>query len=205
MHLLSLPQPEKPTQYRAIGIIEGQYLPSQEDLSQGIIKTYDGTLIEANLTTPTKLWLRHNMENLQTHKYLSVWLRFFKNKLVLFVMGFKDSCPSEDIGKFSIRGQLHCWDKKSGKIVLLVRRNIRPEKNSKEAHSYSFKPFKVHLIGTLKDTRLKQGQFWDIVAQLKGTDLQILSQTKIKDPKPKRTNKKILPNKKNIVLAKTIA
>lgn len=44
-----IPPPSEPMQYRAIGLIQGQYMPSAEQLTRGTLVASDGTLIDAVL------------------------------------------------------------------------------------------------------------------------------------------------------------
>ena len=44
-----IPPPSEPMQYRAIGLVRGQYMPSAEQLTRGTLLATDGTLIDAVL------------------------------------------------------------------------------------------------------------------------------------------------------------
>jgi hypothetical protein len=152
----------EPMQYRAIGVVRGCYVPADpEQLTRGLIRTDDGTEIEAvvlgrlltlmrrhlDLETP-HLWVvypRSREENLLHLQMVGVWepstLAVPAATESPEAAGAADQLPEGD-GYFSIRGELIFTRPETGDLVIKVRQQPRPDGNRPV-------PFKLQLRGDI--------------------------------------------------------
>jgi hypothetical protein len=145
----------EPTQYRAIGVVRGHYVPTEPDqLTRGVIRTDDGTEIEAvvlgrlltlmrrhlDLTVP-HLWVVYPRcrEEQQLHlQMVGVWE---PSTLAPDYEASSDALPEGD-DYFSIRGELIFTRPETGDLVVKVRQQPRPD-GSRPI------PFKLQLRGEI--------------------------------------------------------
>lgn len=65
-----IPPPSEPKQYRAIGLVRGQYSPSEEQFTRGEMKTADGTAIEAVLLGRVMSLVRNHLDLAEDHLWV---------------------------------------------------------------------------------------------------------------------------------------
>src|SRR4028119_703555 len=65
-----IPPPSEPMQYRAIGLIRGQYMPSAEQLTRGTLLATDGTLIDAVLLGRVMSLVKNHLNLDQAHLWV---------------------------------------------------------------------------------------------------------------------------------------
>lgn len=149
----------EPLQYRAIGVVRGSYVPADPaQLTRGVIRTADGTEIEAvvlgrlltlmrrhlDLETP-HLWVvypRSREENQLHLQMVGVW-----EPSTLALPGSEAAAPATDQlpegdDYFSIRGELIFTRPETGDLVIKVRQQPRPDGNRPV-------PFKLQLRGEI--------------------------------------------------------
>ncbi|NEP63885.1 MAG: serine/threonine protein kinase, partial [Symploca sp. SIO2G7] len=187
-----IPPPSEPKEYRAIGLIKGQYMPSADQLTRGTLVTTDGTLIDAVLLGRVMSLVKNHLDLVQPHLWI-VYPRSRQedNNLHVQIVGVwepeklykKTSTTSheseietvEDVsqpevslvfqdGYFSIRGEVIYHSKEQERVVIKIRQSPRTQS---EVPTF----FKLSLKGNLGDKVL--GHFWDLHAQLQGNTLLI--------------------------------
>ncbi|MDJ0660357.1 MAG: hypothetical protein QNJ42_12850 [Crocosphaera sp.] len=179
-----IPSPSHPRQYRAIGLIEGQYQRSQEHQTRGILITKDGTIIDTVVLGKVLSLFKKHLDLDQPH----LWIvyprtRLANDQLQLQIAGVWEpetlhpdtthlSLSPEQInpafpiksGDFSIRGQV-VYASHQKKIVIVKIRQFPKHPSEKP------KFFKLKLQGTLPDKAV--GCFWDLQVQLIDNHLTI--------------------------------
>ena len=65
-----IPPPSEPMQYRAIGLVRGQYMPSAEQLTRGTLLATDGTLIDAVLLGRVMSLVKNHLNLDQAHLWV---------------------------------------------------------------------------------------------------------------------------------------
>jgi hypothetical protein len=189
-----IPPPSNPKQYRAIGLVQGLYQRSEEQMTKGVLVTLDGTVIDAvllgrlislvknhlDLEQP-HLWVvypRTRQENDSLHvQIVGVWEPENLNKDLPLST---DSIPVSENqnGYFSVRGELIYFSQEKETAIVKIRQAPKRELEKP-------KFFKLQLKGTLPDRAV--GHFWDFQVQLQGdalviqegTDLGILLKKKV--------------------------
>lgn len=177
-----IPPPTYPRQYRAIGLIEGQYIPSEDKITRGNLVTSDDTKIEAVLLgrlmgllkkhlnlNKNHLWVvypRSKQENDTLHvQLLGVWEPETLNKNDLEEVNPEiETDPTCQSGYFSIRGEVVFYLEETETVVIKIKQ--APKKESETA-----KFFKLKLKGTLSPRPLRH--FYDLQVQLQGEELII--------------------------------
>ncbi len=86
-----IPPASEPLQYRAIGLILGKYLPSEEEFNQGTILADDGTVIDAVILGRIMSLIKNHLDLEKSHLWV-VYPRIRKedNKLHAQIMGVWD-------------------------------------------------------------------------------------------------------------------
>lgn len=180
-----IPEPSHPRQYRAIGLIQGIYEPSEEQITRGTLTTQDGAKIDAvllgrvisliknhlDLSVP-HLWVvypRTRQSNDCLHvQVVGVWEpeTLDKDKTEDTESADSASADSSTVhnGYFSIRGEVVYASNDKKAVIVKIRQS--PKKESEKP-----KFFKVKLVGTLPDRPV--GHFWDLKAQLQQYNLEI--------------------------------
>lgn len=194
-----IPPPSEELQYRAIGLIEGQYQPSEEQFTRGILRTAEGTELDAVLlgrvmnlvrkylkTEGSYLWVvyprtRQGSETLHV-QIMGVWAPEIMGKPAL-----AESAPPLIPDYFSIRGEV-VFQSQEREVIII---KIRQAKKSLKGKDTSFK---LRLIGTLPSKGV--GYFWDLNVQRQGPDLAIQTATVVANvQKPQRRKKPGRPTK----------
>jgi hypothetical protein len=183
-----IPPPSHPRQYRAIGLVYGQYQREEDQLTKGNIITPDGTSLDAvvlgrvislvknhlDLEKP-HLWVvyprtRQEDDNLHV-QIVGVWEPETLNKEEN-LEGEEAPLPttppvetSPNPGYFSIRGEVIFASQEEETIIIKIRQS--PKKDEEKP-----KFFKLKLKGTLPSNRPFK-RFWDLKVQLQGSSLMI--------------------------------
>ncbi|NET55232.1 MAG: hypothetical protein F6K47_03250 [Symploca sp. SIO2E6] len=191
--------PSEPRQYRAIGLIQGQYMPSADQLTRGTLVTTDGTLIDAVLLGRVMSLVKNHLDLAQPHLWV-VYPRSRQedNNLHVQIVGVWEpeklhkttSTPSTESETISEELEAEKSEEVSQPEVSLMFENgyfsIRGEviyhskeqerviikiRQSPRKPSEMPKFFKLNLKGVLGDKVL--GHFWDLHVQLQGNTLLI--------------------------------
>jgi hypothetical protein len=168
-----IPPPSEPMQYRAIGLVKGRYIPSEQQLNRGVLLTTDGTLLDAVLLGRVMSLVKKHLD--LEREYLWVVYPRTREKqrsLHIQILGVwepaelnpdqspcvsdpgdvvSENMPSD--GYFSIRGEVVYQAEDKGYIVVKIRQ--APRKDSEDA-----KAFKLRLEGILPTKTL--GYFWNL-------------------------------------------
>ena len=188
-----IPPPSDPKQYRAIGLIQGQYQRSEEQITQGKLLTTDGTAIEAVLLGRTISLVKNHLDLEKPH----LWVVYPRTRqqddhLHLQIVGVwepetlnpeqpppsTDSQPEKSAepepiceslgeprpGYFSIRGEVIFYAQEEETAIVKIQQSAKKE-------SEKSKFFKLKLKGTLPEKPL--GHFWDLQVQLQASNLVI--------------------------------
>ena len=214
-----IPPPSHPRQYRAIGLIQGKYQPTEEgQITQGNLTTSEGVAIDAVLLGRTISLVKKHLDLTAEH----LWVVYPRTKvdsdhLHVQIVGVwepetldKDQdesvASSEEVeaGYFSIRGEVIFFAQDDEVIVVKIKQFPR-----KEGDKPKF--FKLKLKGVLDKKPLKR--FWDFKVQLEGETLVIKDATDLgfaqkkptfkKKSSRKPISKKISPRKPNLNSAAT--
>ncbi len=177
-----IPPPNNPRQYRAIGLIEGRYIPSEDQLTRGVLITPDGSIIEAVLLgrllslvknhidkEKNHLWVvypRTKQENDNLHiQMVGIWepetLSHLDSEELETQIKKDKTCQS---GYFSIRGEVIYHIEETETVIVKIVQSVKDE-------SKTTKFFKLKLKGTLPGKPLRH--FWDLDVQLQGDRLVI--------------------------------
>jgi hypothetical protein len=174
-----IPPPSHPKQYRAIGLIRAKYQNSEEQLTQGMLVTTEGTKIDAVLLGRVISLVKNHLDLDKEH----LWVVYPRTKsqddsLHVQIVGVwepetldraSDSIQSSqdmDDGYFSIRGEVIFYSHEEDSIVIKIKQFPR-----KEGEKPKF--FKLKLKGSLEGRPLRH--FWDLTVKLKGEMLTIES------------------------------
>ncbi|MFB2920638.1 hypothetical protein [Aerosakkonema funiforme] len=199
-------QPDTELYYQAVGLVRGQYLPSQGSFSQGILLTEDGLMAPANLLgAATSLLERHEELLQQPH----IWIVYPRTKLQPPHLQFalrairQPPAPEElevvhqNIDYFTVRGLVTYIDDKAGNFVVRVYRNVKSSDITEHTKDKDDQLFLLTLVGIMpKDA---YGQFWELRVH-RQADRLILKDAKFiaqvfqpkKKPSKKRQTKKKL-------------
>ncbi len=161
----------EPMQYRAIGVVRGQYVPADpEQLTRGLIRTAEGTEIEAVVLGRLLTLMRRHLDLETPHLWVVYPRSREENQLHLQMVGVWEpstlAVPAEDPAPasedpaaappaaadsdqlpegddyFSIRGDLIFTRPETGDLVIKVRQQPRPD-GSRPV------PFKLQLRGEI--------------------------------------------------------
>ncbi len=195
-----IPPPSEQLQYRAIGLVRGQYQPSDEQFTRGILKTEDGTELDAVLLGRVMNLVRKYLNTEQSYLWV-VYPRTRQGSKTLHVQIMGVWAP-EEMGKpplpetadplipdyFSIRGEVIFQSQDKNVIIVKIRQTTKKNARGKE------QSFKLRLTGTLPSKGV--GYFWEMDVQRKGADLTIEAATAIANvQKPQRRKKPTRPTK----------
>jgi hypothetical protein len=184
-------------QYRAIGLIAGQYQPSTEQMTQGTLISSEGTKIDAVLLGRVISLIKNHLDLATEH----LWVVYPRTKqdeenLHVQIMGVWEpetleqdpsaldlesesaqNFPEVKDGYFSIRGAVVFHSEEDKKVVVKI--NQSPRRKTDKAKS-----FKLELKGALPSKGI--GHFWEFQVQLQGKELVIQTAKDIGElPKPK--------------------
>jgi hypothetical protein len=203
-----IPPASEPLQYRAIGLILGKYVPSEEEFNQGKVVADDGAEIDAVILGRIVSLIKNHLDLEQSHLWV-VYPRIRKedNHLHAQIMGVWDpqlvvkplerdgetaaaaaaerQLPSiETLGipntYFSIRGEVIYQSRETKEIFVKIRQ--APKKKSDEERY-----FKIRLVGDLPQKLV--GSFWDFDALRVDNNLEIRSAQFVASLRPKTPRK----------------
>lgn len=183
-----IPPPSEPRQYRAIGLVRGQYAPSIDQITRGaLMATSDGTPINAVLLGRVMSLVKNHIDLQQTHLWV-VYPRTGQQdgNLHVQIVGVwepetlneaDEGASSEEKATeaasteidvednyFSIRGEAIFADREQGYLVVKIKQAPR-----KQGEKPKF--FKLKLVGTLPGKPV--GHFWEFHVCRQGNDLVI--------------------------------
>ena len=194
----------EPTQYRAIGVVRGLYVPADpEQLTRGLIRTADGTEIEAVVLGRLLTLMRRHLDLAEPHLWVVYPRTREQNHLHLQMVGVwepstlshddgaaeagadaEDSAPSGDAlpegdDYFSVRGELIYTRPESGDLVIKVRQQPRAD-GSRPV------PFKLQLKGEVPLEHLRHFVSLDLRRQ---DQLLTLEALEVLEPVAQRGNR----------------
>ena len=178
----------EPMQYRAIGVVRGCYVPADPDqLTRGLIRTEDGTEIEAVVLGRLLTLMRRHLDLATPHLWVVYPRSREENQLHLQMVGVwepstlaaptdseaaEQEIPSADTTDapdadqlpegddyFSIRGELIFTRPETGDLVIKVRQQPRPDGNRPV-------PFKLQLRGDIPLEHLRHFVSLDLRRQV---------------------------------------
>lgn len=164
--------PSQPLEYRAIGLIQGRYIPSEDNPSRGTLITPDGTELAAFMG-----WLQPYVDKYLDLSQEQLWVVYPKryptrSAMSVQLKGFKQAnageAPPTGDGFFSIRGEVIQRDDKVGFVIVKVRRNRKAP---------SAKDVLIRLEGFVPPDAV--GQFCEFECERDGQDLVIVDGTPI--------------------------
>ncbi|MCF2970186.1 hypothetical protein L1047_03120 [Synechococcus sp. Nb3U1] len=191
-YLEPIPPPGEEMQYRAIGLIEGQYIPSPEQFTRGILRTPDGLDLDAVLLGRVMSLVRKHLE--PERNYLWVVYPRTREKTEDLHVQLMGVWAPEEMGQplpegsrspvvpdwFSIRGEVVFQSQEKGFIIVKIRQaGKKSPSNRNEAALANSKPqaFKLRLIGSLPSKGV--GSFWDLQVRRQGSLLYVEAGTPI--------------------------
>lgn len=185
-----IPPPSEPMQYRAIGLVEGQYQPSEERFNRGTLTTKDGTQLNAVLLGQVMSLVKKYVDLNQNYLWV-VYPRTREKEEMLHLQivgvwsagGFgpiaeyvdPEAVPAPLIpplqdGYFSVRGQIVYQSEEKKTLFVKIQQAARKDKERA-------KDFKLKLNGVLEQKAI--GYFWDLHIQRNGTELEVVEGTAI--------------------------
>ncbi len=197
--------PTTPLQYRAVGLLEGRFIPEESDIGKGTLVTPDGqalscvvlgkmmSLIRKKLQRDRSyLWVvypRTRSENAELHLQIAgVWAPVELGKSETPIdPGFPE-------GQFSIRGEV--VQVTPDQIVVKIKRS-----DAKAQINKALRKFKLKIAGTIPPEQ--KNYFWDMTVVREGKNLRFV-EGKALEPivQQKKTAK---PKKKSKPQGKTAA
>lgn len=181
--LQPIPEATEPFQYRAIGVVLGQYVPADDNFAKGHILTADGSEVDAVLlgkiisivkkrlqSDRPYLWVvypRTNDKSGKLHVQISgVWAPVELGKAET------DLDPNVSDGYFSVRGEVSSQSTEDNSVIVKIRRIEQKSGKNKDKATKEYTKFKVRLTGLLPTDAV--GQFWSINVQRQGDALTIV-------------------------------
>lgn len=197
-----IPPPSEPMQYRAIGLIQGRYIPSEEQFNRGQLLTPDGVSLDAVLLGQVMGLLKKHLDLSQDHLWVvyprtrekqssihvqivGVWEPEELQKLEV-ESAQTQAAPSLDLaepltdGYFSIRGEVMFQAQEKEYVIVEIQQS--PRKSSE-----TLKAFKLRLEGTLTPKAI--GYFWDLNVRRQATSLVIEQAQSVARVPPKKFKK----------------
>jgi hypothetical protein len=194
----------EPMQYRAIGVVRGTYIPADpEQLTRGVIRTDDGTEIEAVVLGRVLTLMRRHLDLAKSHLWVAYPRYREAEQLHLQLVGVWEPStlaateiatqeagsgdapapPSDELPEgddyFSVRGELIYTRPEDGDIVVKIRQQPRPDGSRPT-------PFKLQLKGELPMENLRHFVALDLRRQ---GQLLHLEQHEVIGPVPQRGGK----------------
>ncbi len=195
-----IPPPGEKMQYRAIGLIEGQYIPSPEHFTRGVLRTSDGLELNAVLLGRVMSLVRKHLQ--PERNYLWVVYPRTRDKSEDLHVQLMGVWAPEEMGQtlpegarpavvpdwFSIRGEVVFQSQEKGFIIVKIRQSGKKtsaspssqrSKDSVPPTRIAPKPqaFKLRLIGSLPGKGV--GNFWDLQVRRRGSLLYVEAGTPI--------------------------
>jgi len=161
--------------YMSVGAIRGQYQPSEDVFTKGVLLTEDGTLFPAIVQSDLVQLLQQQPELLNTPQIFGVWPCTSPESPELFLKlkGLRkedDLQPgklSADVDQFSIYGVVVSQDQASGQQGIQIKRNGQTPEGLEQDPAW--RPFTLEISGKLPDNAV--GQFWKLECRRHGDKL----------------------------------
>ncbi len=181
--LQPIPDATEPFQYRAIGVISGRYIASEDNFAKGHILTTDGSEVDAVLLGKIISIVKKRLEG--DREYL--WVVYPRTndkagRLHVQIAGVwapvelgKSDVPIDpniQDGYFSVRGEISTQSTAENSVIVKVRRTEQKFDKEKDKVSKEYSKFKVRLTGLLPTDAV--GQFWSVNVQRQGDVLTII-------------------------------
>jgi hypothetical protein len=187
--------PSEPMQFRAIGLVQGKYKPSEERFNRGILEVEGGLQIDAVLLGQVMSLVKKYID-LDRIYFWVVYPRTREKEQTLHLQvvgvwsadGFSPitgeeqaatassdtelAQPIED-GYFSVRGQIVYQSHEKELLYVKIQQTARKTKSRDERD----KAFKLKIIGSLPQKAV--GYFWDLNVKRQGNDLVLQNGTSI--------------------------
>ena len=161
---------DSPTTFQAVGIIRGQFFPSQENPREGIVVTESGNTFLAHVRQSAQKQCGKHPLKITEPQVWSCYPRQIEEApwllLTLKSIRSQKTLP-EHINFFLIRGVIVDQDLTANKFEIEIRRNLQPPKNGKQWNK--FKPFTLNIVGNLPNGSVNQ--FWELACSLDGYNL----------------------------------
>jgi hypothetical protein len=194
--------PSEPMQFRAIGLVQGKYQPSEERFNRGTLEVEDGTQIDAVLLGQVMSLVKKYIDLARPYFWV-VYPRTREKEQTLHLQivgvwsadGFTpitgaEEEPSADVesdaalgqpiedGYFSVRGQIVYQANDKQLLYVKIQQTPRnPSKARNKDRGDRDKSFKLKIIGTLPQKAI--GYFWDLQVRRQGNDLVLQTGTSI--------------------------
>lgn len=186
--------PSEPMQFRAIGLVQGKYHPSEERFNRGMLEVEGGLQLDAVLLGQVMSLVKKYID-LERPYFWVVYPRTREKEQTLHLQvvgvwsadGFSPitgeepapasasadlAQPIED-GYFSVRGQIVYQSHEKQLLYVKIQQTARKTKSRDERA----KAFKLKIVGTLPQKAV--GYFWDLHVKRQGNDLMLQSGTSI--------------------------
>jgi hypothetical protein len=186
--------PSEPMQFRAIGLVQGVYYPSEDRFNRGILEVEGGLQLDAVLLGQVMSLVKKYID-LERSYFWVVYPRTREKEQTLHLQivgvwsadGFSPitgeaaappppsnelAQPMED-GYFSVRGQVVYQANDKELLFVKIQQTARKTKERDERG----KAFKLRIIGTLPQKAV--GYFWDLHVKRQGNELVLQSGTSI--------------------------
>lgn len=198
-----IPPPSEPMQFRAIGLVQGKFIPSEERFNRGTLEVDDGVQLDAVLLGQVMSLVKKYVDLEQSYLWV-VYPRTREKEQTLHLQivgvwsadGFgpitgqenpsisSETALAEPIkdGYFSVRGQIVY--QATDKELLYVKIQQTPRKSktkdksgSRDKRGERDKAFKLRVNGVLPQKAV--GYFWDLHVKRQGSDLILQEGTSI--------------------------
>lgn len=181
--LQPIPEATEPFQYRAIGVVHGQYIANEDNFAKGHILTSDGSQVDAVLLGKIISIVKKRLQSDQEYLWV-VYPRTNDKAGRLHVqiagvwapveLGKSDVPidPNVQDGYFSVRGEISSQSAEDNSVIVKVRRTEQKFDKQKDKVTREYSKFKVRLTGLLPTDAV--GQFWSVNVQRQGDVLTII-------------------------------
>lgn len=189
--------PSEPMQYRAIGLLQGKYAPSEESFNRGAITNHDGSVTAAVLLGRTTSLVKKHLDLEKEHLWVVYPRTIFQDDIGIAVqiVGVwepetlneeEDDAlepPTDAIQPdyFSIRGEVVKYDERKQEITISIVQKMRTGKQPK-------RPFKLVINGSIGVKTI--GYFWDMDVRREGNQFVLTEGHYVAAVPPKKRSKK---------------
>lgn len=199
--------PSERMQYRAIGLLKGKYVPSEEQFHRGGIAVEDGTLVDAVLLGRVTSLIKKHVDLASDHLWVVYPRTLYSEENVpalhVQIVGIwepetlnADTQEEEsndpprylptaeaeaEADTFSVRGEIAKYTEDKDEIVVNIVQKSKSETTKPK------RPFKLLISGQLNGRAT--GYFWDLQVERQGGQLILQEGTQIAVVPPKRKSK----------------
>ena len=176
--------------YMSVGAIRGQYQPSEDVFTQGILLADDGTKFPAILHGQMEQQLMQQSELLNTQQFFAVWpcTSAESPELFLRLKSIRKEDPQQpglleaNVDHFSISGLVLSQDSDVGKFVIQVKRNSKIPAGKEQDPAWQ--PFNLEIAGQLPDDAIEQ--FWELNCCRRANRLVLKTASPFVVPRPSK-------------------